>query len=86
MNLASADRREERYFVTRVKKRIPRGKFLISRSYDGRTVFGQLGNALRIEGKELFDRGRVIEVQKLFGLADNVLQAAEEKHFDANGL
>lgn len=86
MNLAAAYRREESNFVAGMQQGVPCSKLLIARCHHGRAVFGQLGNALRIEPKELLDRGSLVEVKRPLGLADNVFQAAEEKDFDANCL
>ena len=86
MNLATAYGREESHFVAGVKRRIPSGKLLIARGHDGRAILGQFGNAIRIESKEVLDRGSLVEVKRLLGLAGNIFQAAEEKDLDADGL
>ena len=86
MNLAATDGREEGDFVAGMKRSIPRSKFLIARSHNGGAIFGEFGNALRIEGEEVLDGGSIVEVQRFFGLADNIFQTAKEEHFDANRL
>lgn len=85
MDLTAADRREESDFVARMEQGVPSSKLLISGSDDGRAVFGHLRNTLRIKSKELFDRGSIVDVQRLFRLADNVFQSPEEQHLNAYG-
>ena len=86
LNLAATYGREESYFVAGVQQGVPGCKFLIAGRNDGRAVFGQFGGALRIESKELLNRGSFVEVKRLLGLADDIFQEAEEKHLDAHGL
>ena len=64
----------------------PGGEFLIARSDQRGTEAGELRVARAIMGEELFDARTVGEVDRVFGAADDFLEAAEEKDFDAHGL
>ena len=69
-----------------MKGRVPGRKFLVAGSDERRPVFGKLGTAGGIEGEELLDGRGVGGVDRIFGLADEVLKAAEEEDFEASGL
>ena len=66
--------------------RVPGGEFLVAGGDERRAVFCELGMAGGIQSKELFDGGGVGGVDRVFGLADEVLEAAEEEDFEASGL
>ena len=86
LNLATADRRKKCDFVTRMKQGVPGGKFLITRGHDRRAVFGEFRDARGIEGKELFDGGGFCKVEGILSVANDIFQAAKEKHFHADAL
>jgi hypothetical protein len=83
---ASADRGKEGDFVAGVERRAPSGEFAIVRGDQRGAEAGELGMASAIVGEELLDARAVGEVDRIFGAADNLCQAAEEEDFDAHGL
>ena len=66
--------------------RVPGREFLIAGGDEGGADFCELGIAGRIKSEELLDRGGVGGVDRVFGLANEVLEAAEEEDFEASGL
>jgi len=82
----SANRRKKGDFIPGMERGAPSGEFLIARSNQRRAVAGKFGMSSAVMGEELLDARPVGEVGKVFGAADDVFEAAEEKHFDAHGL
>ena len=69
-----------------MKGRVPVGEFLIAGGDERWAVFGELGIASSIKREELLDGGGVSGVDRIFGLADDILEAAEEENFEPSGL
>lgn len=84
--LTAADGREEGDFVAGVKRRVPRCELLIAGGDHGGAIFGELGNARRVEGEELLDGGSIGDFDRFLGMADDILQAAEEEDLNAQDL
>jgi hypothetical protein len=83
---ASADRRKKGDFVARVERGAPSGEFLIAGSNQRGAEAGELGMTRAVMSKELLDERAVGKLDGVFGAADDILEAAEEEHFDAHGL
>src|SRR5712664_2752315 len=84
--LAAAHGMKEGDFVAGAERRVPGGEFLVAGGDERRAVFCELGIPGGIKSEELFDGGGVCGVDRVLGLADEVLEAAEGEDFQANGL
>ena len=69
-----------------MKGRVPGCKFLVAGGDERRAVFCKFGIAGGIKSEELFDGGGIGGVDRIFALADEVLEAPEEEDFEASGL
>ena len=83
---AATHGREKGNFVAGVERCVPRGKFLIAGSDDGRTIFGEFGVAGGVDSEDLLDSGGCGAVGGVLGPGGEVFETAEEKDGDADGL
>ncbi len=81
---AAAHGRKKGNFVAGMERGIPVGEFLIERGDDGRAVFGEYGMARGVQCEELFERGEFGNFGGVLRQADDVLQAPEKEHLDAD--
>ena len=84
--LAATYGREKSYFIPGMKRSAPRSKFLIARSDQRCAEACEFGVTRAVVREKHFDRRAVWEFDRVFALADDFLEAAEEKHLYARGL
>ena len=84
--LAAAHGRKERDFVAGMEGSVPGSEFLVAGGDERRAVFGELRIVGGIKSEELLDGGGIGGVDGVLGLANEVLEAAEEEDFEASGL
>ena len=84
--LAAAYRREKSNFIPGMERRAPRGKFLVPRGDQRCPEARKLGMTRAIVREKRFDRRAVGKLDRVFRMADNFLEAAEEKNLYARSL
>jgi hypothetical protein len=69
-----------------MERRAPRGKFLVPRGDQRCPEARKLGMTRAIVREKRFDRRAVGKLDRVFRMADNFLEAAEEKNLYARSL
>jgi hypothetical protein len=83
---ASTNRGKKSDFVAGAESGTPSGEFLIARGDERGAEAGELGMLRAVMGEELLNGRAGCELDTVFGAADDILETAEEKDFDAHGL
>ena len=86
MDLPAAHGREKAYLIARMKRRSPRGKFLVARGNQRAAIACQLRVARDILRKNTFDQRPFGQLDRVFGAPSDFLQPAKKEHFYADGL
>src|SRR5690349_17068369 len=77
--------REEGDFVACVEWGLPGAEFAVAGGHQRAAIAGEFGIARGTAREQLFKRRSFDDFQRVFGIADNLFESAEEKHADANG-
>jgi hypothetical protein len=84
--LAATYGRKKSHFITGMERRAPRRKFLIARSDQRCAEACEFWVTRAVVREKRFDRRAVWEFDGVFRVADNLFEAAEEKHLYTRGL
>ena len=84
--LAAADRRKKSNLIPRMQRSAPRDKFLVPGSHERSAKARKFGMARAIMREKRFNRRAVRQLNGVFRVSDNFLEAPKKKHLHACGL